>query len=158
MSNFSELSTYKNNIMMNIISSTNLIKAIYNTDDDFINQSFPIGFDATNLVYTQLFPYQYIIGVATEAKTFVTMRFGDFKYVNNVFKSGILTFYILAHHSLMSSDYGLRTDYILNQIDLIFNKHSDVGLFNLELYSGGDFIANENYYGMSVSYKFYDFQ
>ena len=157
MSNFSELSTYKSNIIMNIISSTNLVKAIYNTDADFISQSLPVNFDASSLVYSSLFPYQYVPSVTTEAKTFVTMGFNNFKYINNIFKSGILTFYILVHHSLMSTDYHLRTDYILNQIDLLFNKKSDVGFFNLELYSGGDFIVNENYYGMSVSYKFTDF-
>lgn len=157
MSNFSELSDYKSNIILNIISSPNLVKAIYNTDSDFINQSLPVDFDVTSLIYSQIYPYSYVPSTTTQATTFITMRFGDFKYINNVFKSGILTFYIMVHHSLMSTDYRLRTDYILNQIDLLFNKKSDVGFFNLELYSGGDFVVNENYYGMSISYKFTDF-
>lgn len=158
MSNFSELLTYKNNIILKIISDINLVKAIYNTGNDFINQSLPDNFDVTSLIYTQIYPYSYIPDIKKEASTFITMRFGDFKYINNAFKSGIVTFYVLAHQSLMSTDYGLRTDYILNQIDLLFNKQYGVGAFNLELYSGGDFIANENYYGISVSYKFTDFQ
>jgi hypothetical protein len=158
LSNFSELTDYKNNIIFKLISNENLVKAIYNTDRSFLSQSLPENFDTTSLVYDSIFPYSYIPNITTSPKTFITMSFINFKYINNVFKSGILNFNILSHHSLMSTDYGLRTDYILKEIDLLFNKQHDVGAFNLELYSGGDFIINENYYGMSINYKFYDFQ
>jgi hypothetical protein len=86
------------------------------------------------------------------------MMFGNYKYIDNVFKSGNVSFYIMCHNSLLDTDYGLRHDYILDQIDSMFNQQYDVGNFNLILDGGGDLPVNENYYGATISYKFTDFQ
>lgn len=158
MKHFSELTNYKNNILLKLVSNENLIKALYNTDKNFLDQSLPINFDPTSLIYDSIFPYPYIPNIIDSPKTFITMNFDNFRYINNVFKSGILNFNILTHYFLMPTDYGLRTDYILKEIDLLFNKQYDVGSFNLELYAGGDFVVNEKYYGISISYVFTDFQ
>lgn len=158
MGHFEELIKYKNNIALKIISNNNLIKALVNNTSDFLNQPLPSGFDSTSLIYTQIFPYKFIPGINTEPTTFITMSFGNFDYRNNEFKSGIVYFYIITHQSLISTDYGLRYDYILNQIDLMFNKQYEIGSFNLELNNGGDFQIDENYFGSMISYKFIDFQ
>lgn len=158
MSHFEELTQYKNNIAMKIIENDNLLKALVNNNTDFLNQSLPANFDCTSVLYTQVFPYKFIPDVVTDAKTYLTMSFGNYNYTNNEFKSGNVYFYIITHKSLIRTDYGLRYDYILNQLDLMFNKQYGVGAFNLELGNGGDLSVNENFFGATISYKFTDFQ
>jgi len=158
MGQFEKLTEYKNKILRNIISNENLVKSLIDNRKDYLNYNLPDGFDSTSLIYSQVFPYQHTLNAEKEMKTYITMSFGKYNYVNNVFKSGILYFYIFTNKLLIETDYGLRTDYILDQIDTMFNKNSDVGVFNLEIDSGGDFRINEDYLGTMISYKFYDFQ
>lgn len=158
MGQFAQLTEYKNNIGLKLITNGNLVKALVNTDNDFLNQSLPNNFNPLSLIKTQIYPYRFIPSITTKAKSFITMMFSNYHYVNNVFKSGNITFYIMCHTSLLDTDYGLRHDYMLDQIDTMFNQKNDVGSFNLLLDSGGDLPVNENYYGATISYKFTDFQ
>jgi len=159
MGQFTQLTEYKNNIGLKLITNENLVKALINTNTDFLNQSLPDGFKPTDLLHNRIYPYIFIPGVESDPKNFITMSFGKYDYVNNVFKSGILSFYIICHFSLLKTDYGLRYDYIFDQIDSMFNKESDVGVFDLTIDSGGDLpIISDNYFGSKISYKFYDFQ
>lgn len=152
---FDKLTDYKQNIIMRIISSENLVKAIGNNYRDFLDQPLP---DPYGLIYSNIYPYRHVPTINTEPKTFLTMSFTNFDYRNNEFKSGVLSFYIITHQSLMSTDYGLRSDYILGEIDKLFNRQSGVGAFKLNLLSGGDLQVNDQYFGAMVSYKFHDFQ
>lgn len=158
MSHFIELNNYKKNIMFKLLTNENLVKALINNNSDFINQSLPEDFQPPSLIYSHIYPYRYIPNIETEPKNFITLSFGNYRYSNNVFKSGIVTFHISCHTSMLQTDYGLRYDYILNQIDELFNNKNDIGSFNLILESGGDLIINDNYFGCLISYKFYDFQ
>lgn len=152
------LSVYKNNIALKIISNNNLVKALIINDSRFLDQSLPKNFEISSLLYSQIFPYAFVPDINTEPQTFITMSFDNFRYINNKFKSGIVTFYVFTYKSLIPTDFGLRYDYILHQIDQMFNKKYEVGAFNLVINGGGDFHANENYYGSTASYKFTDFQ
>lgn len=157
MGRFAQLTKYKNNVLQELITNTNLVKALVNTEENFLNIDLPNGFFPPSIIYSQIFPYQFIADIEDTPKTYITMSFGNYKYINNLFKSGILTFFIYTHKELMKSDYGQRTDYILDQVDSMFNKDSNVGVFSLELNGGGDFKANDNHFGSTISYKFTDF-
>lgn len=159
MSHFLELTQYKNNIAYKLITNEDLVKALVNNTRDFLNQPLPNNFDSTSLIYTQIFPWRVNPSIETTPKSYITMSFGNFKYINNCFKSGIVTFYIFMHKSLIPTDVGLRYDYILSEIDALFNKQYDVGVFGLELSNGGgDFQVNDDYFGAMMPYKFTDFQ
>jgi len=158
LSSFIKLTEYKNNIIFKLIINENLIKALINHDSDFINQLLPDNFQPISLIYSQIFPYRFVPSIETEPKCFITMSFSNYKYINNIFKSGICSFYIICHKSLICTDIGLRYDYILDQIDTMFNNKKDVGSFNLILDNGGDLFINDNYFGSMISYKFTDFQ
>lgn len=161
MGQFDKIAKYKNNIMLKLTTDTNLIKALVINDEDFLRKELPSEFNPSSLIYNQIFPYQHMIeNDAEELKTYICVSFGDYRYINNVFKSGKLTFFIFTYKTLMQTDIGSRTDYILDQIDSMFNnkENSDIGSFTLELNNGGDFNANKNYLGSMVSYKFIDFQ
>jgi len=157
MGQFAQLTNYKNNIIYKLISNENLLKALVINPEDFLNHNLPSGFNPASLIHSQIFPYQYAIDIQDTPLSYITMSFGNYKYINNSFKSGLLNIYIFSHTSLIKTDYGLRYDYILDQIDSMFNKKK-VGSFNLELNTGGDFKVNDDYFGCVVSYKFIDFQ
>lgn len=159
MAHFDRLTLYKNNIAGKLIQNENIVKALVNNDQNFINQSLPSDFHPVSLLYSQIFPYMHVPGTNVDATTFITMSFVNFNYTNNEFRSGMVWFYIFTHFSLMKTNYGQRTDYILNEVDLLFNKKYGIGEFNLTLSNGGgDIHINEDYYGISMPYKFLSFQ
>ena len=158
MGQFAQLTEYKNNILYKLITNENLLKALVINSEDFLNHNLPNDFNTASLIHSQIFPYQYSIDIQDTPLSYITMSFGNYKYINNSFKSGLLNIYIFSHTSLIKTDYGLRYDYILDQIDSMFNKKKDVGSFNLELNTGGDFKVNDDYFGCVISYKFIDFQ
>jgi len=158
LGNFTRLTEYKNNILYKLITNTDLVKALVINTESFLNDNLPNNFDPTTLIYSQIFPYQYTINIEDLPKSYITMSFGNYKYINNSFKSGVFTLFVFSHKSLMKTNNGLRTDFIFDQIDTMYNKKKDVGDFSLELYSGGDFKVNDDYFGCVISYKFIDFQ
>jgi len=159
VSRFLELSTYKQNIIIAIIANSNIVKAIYNTDSNFIDQSLPSGFDANNLVYQQVFPYRFIPEISEEAKNYLTMSFTNYKKLGNQYKAGYMYFYVLCHKSLVQTDYGcLRYDYILNELDEMFSEERGYGLGKLEFNSMDDISFGDDYVGVSLSYRIVDFK
>lgn len=159
MGSFARLTEYKNNILIKLITNENLLKALVINEEDYLDQNLPENFQPTSLIYERIYPYQYTINIEDEMKTYITISFGNYKYINNCFKSGILTFFVFTHKTLISkSNYGLRTDLIIDYIDSMFNQKKDVGDFSLELYGGGDIKVSDDYFGSMISYKFCDFQ
>jgi len=160
MPHFEELGKYKYNILLKFIENENLIKALINDSEDFLNQSLPDDFDNTKLIYNYIFPYQKNFDSITEKKNFITISLGNYDYINNEFKSGRVYIYIFVHNTMLRTSYEcLRFEYIQNQIDIMLNKKYGIGAFNLELVTGGEFILpNSEYYGANLVYKFTDFQ
>jgi len=161
LSHFSEITKYKNNIALKLITNEKIIKALINNTRDFLKPPLPKNFDPTSLIYTQIFPWKTIPSISSEVKSYITMSFGDYRYLNNVFKSGKIYFYIFMHRTLIPTDYGLRYDYILSEIDSMFNKSNDsnMGAFRFQLSNGGgDFQINNDYFGIVMPYTFVDFQ
>lgn len=155
---FAKLTSYKNNIAMKILMNDNIIKALSNNNSDFLADPLPSPEDIFLLFYDNIFPYKHVPEINDDVSTFITMEFDRHRYINNSFKSGHVTFYVFTHKSIVRTDYGLRYDYLLNEINNLFNKELGVaGVFKLNLIGAGDFQANENYYGATVTYEFTDF-
>ena len=90
------------------------------------------------------------------------MAFDNFRPVDKSkeIKSGRIVFFIIVHEDLMVTNKGLRTDYILYEIDGIFNDLHGIGIGGIELIDAGDFSLGEasNYMSICVMYKITDFQ
>lgn len=157
LSGFQRLNEYKNNILYKLITNDNLVKALICNDENFLDYDSS-NFNPATLIYSQIFPYQYSFDINIEPQSFITMSFGNYSYVNNCFKSGIFSIYVITHNSLLKTSYGLRTDYILNEVDNMFNQTKEFGDFKSDLYSSGDIKVSDEYFGCMISYKFYDFQ
>ncbi|KAF6626947.1 hypothetical protein H6F38_23100 [Paenibacillus sp. EKM208P] len=110
------------------------------------------------LLYQNIFPYTFIPETAVEKKTFITMAFNGFQLVDNAYKSGYITLNVFTHKDLMKTDYGkTRTDFIIQEIDRIFNGIDGISIGKLQYDSAGDLVVNNSYYGMSIRYKMWEF-
>lgn len=152
------MSNYKNNIMLQLLTNDNLVKALTSNRSNFLDDSVPS--DVTTLLYTQIFPFRQVIENITEIKSYITMAFTNFKPLNNsqVIKNGKIYFYVVVHESLIRTDEGLRYDYIISEIDQTFNGSRGMGIGKLDLNEFGDLPVNKDYFGAFVSYNIIDFQ
>jgi hypothetical protein len=142
--------------MRELIFSDEISKALYYNESNFIDQ--PSLEDPVILRYNNIYPYRKVPKVDETMKTYITTRCGNFKNVDNTFKSGLITFYVFTHVDLMPTDYGfLRVDYIINKIDELFNKTRDFGIGKLEFDGMDEFDINENYSGTWIRYKVMNF-
>jgi len=160
--NFKELKYYKDNIMLKLLDNDNLVKALVNTSVNFLDVTLPVGFDNESLKYTQIYPYKKATSKIEGIKSYITMAFDNFRPVDKSkeIKSGRIVFFIIVHEDLMVTNKGLRTDYILSEIDGIFNDLHGIGIGGIELIDAGDFSLGEasNYMSICVMYKITDFQ
>lgn len=141
---------------MHLLTNEKIVKAIVNNNANFLDT--PLPNNPITLLYDNIYPYKHTFNTIEEVKTFITMDFGEYKYINNKFQSGLVTFYTFSHKSIIRTDYGLRYDFILKEINNLFNKQHSIGAFNLTLVGGGDFQVNHDYFGALVTYRFTDFQ
>ena len=152
MSRFKELGEYKNKIMMCLLSNQNIVKALTYNTPDFSTK--PDVDDPSSLIYNNIFPYKNIPLTQNEQKTFITMCFSDYRKTGRSFKIGYIDFYIFTHFNLMPTDLGiLRTDYILSEIDDLFNEYTDLGIGRLMFDKMNEFQINEYFSGYIISYK-----
>lgn len=141
-----------------MIENENIVKCLINNESNFLDIPLPQNFDVTSLIYSQIFPYRFIPTTQESAKSFITMRFG-YRSNGRTFKIGSIYFYIIVHNSLLRTDYGsLRYDMLLNYIDEAFNSCEDFGFDKLEFSETDEFIVNESYSGIYISYKLQEFQ
>ena len=64
---------------------------------------------------------------------YITMKF-KFQRSGNMYKLGKICFYVFAHQNILKTEYPwLRTDYILNELDEMFNETRDLGIGKLKV-------------------------
>lgn len=154
---FKELSEYKNNILIKLITNENLIKALTNNTPDFLDQ--PLIPDVTTTIYSEIWPYRYVPNISDSAKVYLTMAFTNYKKLGNQYKSGNIYFYVFCHKSLVRTDYGcLRYDYIAEELDTMFSEERGYGLGKLEFASMDDILIGDNYVGVVISYRIVEFK
>ena len=155
MSRFSEFPKHKVKILQTLLSDEKLVKAVGSNSMNFESVIIENPYD---LLYKNIFPFMKIPNVSDEQRTYITMRFSNFKLVNGYFKDGDIIIYIFTHQDLMRTNYGvLRTDYILNRVDELFNKSNDFGIGRLNFRAFNEIDINDTYGGVWVSYNVVDF-
>jgi len=143
---------------MKLIENPNIVKCLVNNEDNFLDVPLLGDFDVSSLIYNQIFPWRFVPKPLETANTFITMKF-SYKPKGVTFKNSTIFFYIITHNSLLTTDYGtLRCDFLVNEIDKVFNSSRDLGLGKLEFYDMDEILVNENYSGISLAYKSTEFQ
>lgn len=141
--------------MTRLISSEKIVRALSINSSDFLNQ--PLTINPVSLIYNNIFPYQKVPSAQDTATTFITMKFG-YKPSDVYYKLSIVYFYVITHISLVRTDYGnLRYDFIISEIDKLFNQQRGIGIGKLPFYDMNDFQVDSDWLGAYIGYKSKEF-
>ena len=155
MSGFENLSNDKVKIMMRLLNSKELCKALHYTNPNFLDQ--PDIEDPCELIYKNIYPYRFIPQVNDTRSTYITLSFGSYKPVGTHFKTGIISFHAFTHLDLIRTDYDkLRYDFLIAEIDKLMNQQRGIGIGKMQFHEADELLVNENYVGMYVAYKLYE--
>lgn len=155
MSRFENLSNDKIAILMRLLSSKDIVKAVNYSNSNFLEQ--PDISDPSELIYSKVFPYKFVPTINETKNTYITLSFRGYRPVGTSFKSGIVYINVITHVDLIRTDYGkLRYDFIISEIDKLMNQQRGIGIGKVQFYDADEIIVNEKYIGMYVAYKTYE--
>ena len=156
---FSDLSKNKIALIQSLLQKDEIVKCLVSTDENFLSYDIS-DFDRTSLVYKNIFPYAHSPNIEDKPKSMICMSFDYRPYRNGqTFKIGSINYYVITHYSLMSTDEGLRTDYLIGEIDEEINLSRLVGISKM-LFDGMKDMqidSKGNWIGTQIKYKSTEF-
>lgn len=160
MSRLGELAAYKTIVAQRLIGNSNICKALFYSDSDYLEQ--PEMANPEQLLHDRIYLYPYKpveSGNENEARAWITISLNDFNGVgSSVIRAGFLTIEVLAHKGLQRTDYELlRTDHIAAEIDEMLSLERSIGIGRLQFAGMNEISLNENHYGVSLKYRPVDF-
>lgn len=149
----------RNKIFTELLQNGNIIKSLIVEDKNFLdtelNKEQQSYIDNPHLLIRKhIYPYKKIFDTATEKKTIISTQLSNFHKQGKNYRNGTLTFYILTPIELENTAYGVRYDYIADEIETIFND-TTIGEFNFD--SRGDIDVGDRYIGHYVTFKITEF-
>lgn len=148
--NLSEFFDYKNQFFSDVIKNEKLIKLI--NEDKTLET-------AESLMYTQLYPYEYIPETVEHGYSFVCCEVGvqaSMSRTNNSVRmlyKPVLDIWVLVHKSkLRLPEGGVRFDAICSEIADTINESLFYGIKGLRLYSVKPFSPATDYKGKVMSF------
>lgn len=148
--NLSELFDYKNQFFEDVLTNEKLVK--------LINEEKTLE-TAGDLIYTQLYPYEYIPETVEHGYTFVCcevdVQSGMSKVNNSVrlIYKPVLSIWVLVHKSkLRLPEGGVRFDAICSEIADTINESLYYGIKGLKLYSVKPFSPATDYKGKVMTF------
>lgn len=153
------LTEIKNQIINKITGDIDLIKSLIISDEDFLNKAptpeqIIILNDPDLLIRKQIMLTKNVTAKTNRDMPYITSAYVNFKKVSNNYQSGIVYFYIIMPNSMEKTDYGIRYDWIGDELDSIF---SSVGIGKFEFYDRGDMFIDQDYLGHYIAFKILDF-
>ncbi len=155
------LTDIKNRVMAEILKNQNILKALIIDSPDFLTHSPSTAqksllSNPQRLIRKQIFPYVKTMMPTTEDIPYITTRFVSFTKTKMQYRNGIVFFYVLIPMCFENTDYGIRYDFILDELEKTF---CNSGIGDLEVGSRNDieFADKCNYIGGCVSFKVIDF-
>lgn len=149
----------RNKIFTQLLESENIIRALVVEDKNFLNVELNVEqqkyMDTPRLlIRNYLYPYKKIFDTAMEKKTIISMEFSNFQKQGQNYRNGLVTFYILTPIELENTDYGIRYDYIGDELETIFNN-TTIGEFHYD--TRGDIDVGDRYIGQYVTFRIVEF-
>lgn len=114
---------------------------------------------ATELAYTQVFPFEYIPDTVEHGNTFICFDVDIQKSTSKTFLLPTLFVWVFTHSSKLRlpDGRGVRTDLLCHEIAKILNGSHFYGLGELELFSVKRFAPMTDFQGKSMMYNAVDF-
>ena len=147
-----EFYDYKNQLIGDLLTSENIVRLL--ADD-----CKPVD-NAKDLVYTQVFPYEYVPETIEHGMTFICCDVDIQKSVNKTFLLPVLYIWVFSHKSklkLPNGEGGVRTDRLCSEIARVINGSRYYGLGELDLYAVKRFAPISDYQGKVMTFQAKDF-
>ena len=144
-----DLTYYRRRIMKALCSNEDIVRLV--ADDDTVTAP------NRDLMYTNIFPYAYLPDTEKETDTFVCFSVAIPRVENKTYKQMDIYFYVFTHQSLIRTSVGLRTDLIVEAIDVMTNGALGLGIGRIKLDRLEDISPATRYHGLAVKYTVTDF-
>lgn len=145
-----ELFDYKTRLMEDLLTDEEIVALI---DEPGRYRDNPAG-----LVYTQVFPYEYVPDVTEHGKTFVCCEVDIKDVESKTFLLPAIYIWVFSHKSEMRlPEGGVRTDKLCSKIVEKINGSWFYGLGELELKSARRFSPISQYQGRALTFYARDF-
>lgn len=149
----------RNKIFTELLQNENIIKALVVESENFLDTELTEEQqkyikNPRLLIRNYVYPYKKMFDTTTETKTIITSEFTNFKKFGKNYRNGLVTFYILTPISVENTAYGIRYDYIGDEIETVFNN-TTIGEFSFD--SRGDIDVGDRYVGHYVSFDITEF-
>lgn len=133
----------------------NLLK-LFLTDHelvDLISCDVDHPIPASDLKYTQVFPYLQTKDTITEKKVFLCFSLAS-RAINTTTKKNIIRIYVFMHEDLICMDNCIRPDAILGRVEELLNGANGLGTTDVEFSSFDDLRGlPKDYYGIFIEYN-----
>lgn len=144
-----EFFDYKNQFMEDILTEESIVK--------LLNEDVSME-DAGSLVYTQVFPYEYVPETVEHGLTFVCTDVDISSAQNKTYYNPTLYVWVFTHKSLLRlPEGGVRTDKLAHEIAKKLNGSRFYGLGELDLRSVKRFAPMMDYQGKVLIFDAQDF-
>lgn len=154
MSRLSEITTYKNTILTQLIQNDNIVKALGNVSPNFLD--LPSITQPRDLLFKNIFPYAFIPDSQDIQNSYITamFKFRNDTRSGNFYKLGCVGFYVFSHQDIIKTDYPwLRPDFIVGEIDMLFNESRDLGIGKLQFNRMEDVKLSNVHSGCYIEYS-----
>lgn len=144
-----EFFNYKNQLMEDLLTEENIVK--------LINEDVEME-DAGSLVYTQVFPYEYVPDTVEHGLTFICADVDIASAQSKTYYHPTLYIWVFTHKSLLRlPEGGVRTDKLAHEIAKKLNGSRYYGLGELDLRSVKRFAPMMDYQGKVLVFDAEDF-
>ena len=145
-----EFFDYKNRLMDDLLTSKRIITLL---SDDCKTIRSP-----ESLVYSQVFPYEYIPETVTHGHTFICCEVEIQRVSSKTYLTPALYVWVFTHKSKSRlPEGGVRTDKLCSEIAKAINGSRFYGLGELDLYSVKRFAPITDYQGKVMMFQATDF-
>lgn len=145
-----EFYDYKNQLMEDLLTRESIVR--------LLDENIPMD-NTKELVYSQVFPLEYVPETVQEGKTYICCDVDIQKADDKTFLNPILYVWVFAHRSrlLLPNGGGVRTDRLCSEIAQAINGSKKYGLGELDLYSVKRFAPMTDYQGKVMTFYAKDF-
>lgn len=145
-----EFFDYKNQLIKDLLTNDKIVRLLNDTEESRNNPE--------TLIYTQLFPFEYVPDVNETAQTFICCDVDIFSVSNKTFLAPDLYIWVFTHKNLLKLPTGgVRTDQLCSEISSTINGSRCYGLGELGLYSVRRFSPIQDYIGKIMIFQAKDF-
>ncbi len=140
---------YKNQLMKDIITNKEIVS--------LIKSDLPFE-KAESLIYTQVFPFEYVPETVQKGQTFVCADVDVQSVSGKTFLTPIIYIWVFSHSSnIRLPEGGVRTDKLCSEICKAINGSRYYGLGELNLYSVKRFAPMTDYQGKLMTFTAREF-